>query len=44
VDQFRIQGDDPLLDELRAVWEQHLLSAVADLPRVAFEVTAPEKP
>jgi putative proteasome-type protease len=44
VKEFRIESDDPLLEELRAVWERHLLSAVAELPRVSFEVTRPESP
>jgi len=42
VEQFRIESDDPLLVELHAVWERHLLGAVADLPSVSFEATAPE--
>ena len=38
VDEFRIESDAPLLDELRAVWEQHMLGAIADLPRISFGV------
>jgi putative proteasome-type protease len=35
VDEFRIESDAPLLTELRAVWEQHLLSAIAELPKIS---------
>jgi putative proteasome-type protease len=35
VDEFRIESDAPLLSELRAVWEQHLIGAIADLPRIS---------
>lgn len=38
VDEFRIESDAPLLDELRAVWEQHMLGAIADLPRISYGV------
>ena len=32
--QFRIESDSPLLDELRKVWERHLLEGIAVLPAI----------
>jgi putative proteasome-type protease len=32
--QFRIESDSPLLGKLRAVWERHLLSGIAELPAI----------
>ena len=34
LDEYRIDSDDPLLDELRGVWERYLLAAVAQLPKL----------
>ena len=36
IDELRIESDAPLLDELREVWEDHLLSAVAELPKISY--------
>ncbi len=43
VDEFRIESDAPLLGELRDVWEQHMLSAIADLPRLSYGVDIKEE-
>ena len=32
--QFRIESDSPLLQKLSHMWEQHLLSGIADLPPI----------
>jgi putative proteasome-type protease len=37
LDEFRFEADSPLLSRLRDLWEQHLLTAVADLPHIAQE-------
>jgi putative proteasome-type protease len=39
VDVARIENDAPLLDELRAVWERHLLGAVDELPGISYGMT-----
>ncbi len=36
VEEFRIESDAPLLQELRGVWEQALLGAIGQLPKVSF--------
>jgi putative proteasome-type protease len=34
LEQFRVEADSPLIEELRAVWEKHLFALISDLPGV----------
>jgi putative proteasome-type protease len=35
--EFRVEADSPLMQQLRRVWERHLMAAVADLPAISGE-------
>ena len=36
VEQFRVEADSPLIEQLRDVWEHHIRALVADLPAISF--------
>jgi putative proteasome-type protease len=44
VEQYRIEADSPLLEQLREAWERHLLGGIAELQAISHEELVVELP